>query len=82
MSRYEAEKRYLRKDGGVLWVHVIATAISDAAGVFRFSAGVIEDVTERKTAADALKQLNALLERQVADRTKAVRECERVSAPS
>ncbi|MGE0132781.1 MAG: PAS domain S-box protein [Blastocatellales bacterium] len=56
---YETEKRYVRKDGRVVWVHVSASVVRDAAGKFRYTAGVIEDITERKWAEAELEQLLA-----------------------
>jgi PAS domain S-box-containing protein len=49
-----AEKRYLRKDGSVRWVSVIARLVHDDQGRPRFSIGVIEDITDRKLAQQAL----------------------------
>ena len=51
---YETEKRYIRKDGGVIWVSVTAALIRDAEGNPLRSAGVIQDITERKQAEQAL----------------------------
>jgi PAS domain S-box-containing protein len=47
---YAAEKRYVRKDGQVIWVHVTVTMISDADGKPVRAAGVIQDITHRKRA--------------------------------
>jgi PAS domain S-box-containing protein len=49
---YAAEKRYVRKDGGVVWAQVTAAMIADGGG--KHSAGVIQDITERKLAEKAL----------------------------
>jgi PAS domain S-box-containing protein len=51
---YDAEKRYIRKDGSVIWVHVTAAMIRDAEGKFLRSAGVIQDITARKRAEETL----------------------------
>ena len=45
---YEAEKRYVRKDGTVVWVRVSAEVLRSADGAARFGIGVIEDITERR----------------------------------
>ena len=60
---YDAEKRYVAKDGGVIWVHVIATLIRDAAGNPLRAAGVIQDITQRKRAEAALRDSAASLAR-------------------
>jgi len=52
---YDTEKRYVRKDGSVIWVQVRASMIRDAEGKFLRSAGVVQDITERKRAQEALR---------------------------
>ena len=54
-SVYSAEKRYVRKDGQTIWVQVTATMIYDAQGKPLHAAGLIEDVTERRRANEALR---------------------------
>ncbi len=51
---YDVDKRYVCKDGGVIWVHVVAAMIRDAEGKPLHSASVIQDITERKQAEQAL----------------------------
>jgi PAS domain S-box-containing protein len=55
-TSYEREKRYIRKDGQVIWVQVTAALIRDAQGKAVRSAGVIQDITERKQAEEAVRQ--------------------------
>ena len=50
------EKRYIRKDGGVIWVKETGTVMFDAGGNPLRSMAVVEDVTERKLADQALRQ--------------------------
>jgi two-component system CheB/CheR fusion protein len=52
---YHAEKRYVRKDGSVGWVHVAANMLRDDAGRATQSAAIVTDITERKLAEQALK---------------------------
>jgi len=56
INAYETEKRYLKKNGDCLWVVVRATAIRDDQGKLQYWLGIIEDVTERKKAKEALKE--------------------------
>ncbi|MCM2334122.1 MAG: PAS domain S-box protein [Anaeromyxobacteraceae bacterium] len=42
------ERRYLRKDGGVVHLRYSVSALRDDAGRFVHALGIIEDVTERK----------------------------------
>jgi PAS domain S-box-containing protein len=52
---YEQEKRYLRKDGKVIWVHVNATLLRDADGRPEQTMAVVQNVTARKQAEDTLR---------------------------
>jgi PAS domain S-box-containing protein len=56
------EKRYRRKDGGVIWAEVDAF-LAPIAGSAPFLAGVAADITERKRAEEALRGARADLER-------------------
>ena len=56
------EKRYRRKDGGVIWAEV-GTFLAPGAGNAPFLAAVAIDITERKLAEEALKDARADLER-------------------
>jgi PAS domain S-box-containing protein len=56
------EKRYRRKDGGVIWAEVDAF-LAPIAGSAPFLAGVAADITERKRAEEALRDARADLER-------------------
>jgi two-component system cell cycle sensor histidine kinase/response regulator CckA len=56
LNAYEVEKRYLKKNGDFLWAVVRATAIRDEQGKLQYWIGIIEDVTERKKAKEALEE--------------------------
>ena len=56
------EKRYRRKDGGVIWSEVDAF-LAPVAGSAPLLAGVAVDITERKLAEEALRDARANLER-------------------
>ncbi len=45
---YRMEKRYLRKDGSIVWVNVNMTVINDADGQPVRTMATIEDITQRK----------------------------------
>jgi PAS domain S-box-containing protein len=58
---YRMEKRYVRKDGTVVWVNVNMTVIRDAAGQPVRTMAAIEDITGRKRAEEQEQvQLSAL----------------------
>lgn len=58
---YCLDKRYFHRDGHVVWGRITASLVRDAEGLPRFYVGMIEDITERKRAEEALKRSNALL---------------------
>ena len=53
---YRLEKRYIRKDGQVIWVAVNATAYRIPAQQPKVVLAVIVDITERKRAEEALRE--------------------------
>ena len=71
---YNVELRYLRKDGSAVSVSVFARRLDDAAGHAARIALVVEDITLRKQGEQRIQQLNADLERKVAERTQQLRE--------
>lgn len=46
ISHYQLEKRYLAKNGDVIWINLTATVISNEGKIYGL--GLIEDITERK----------------------------------
>jgi PAS domain S-box-containing protein len=72
---YEIEKRYIRKDGSVIWVHKSASAIRDPGDkTVRSLIAVLIDITKSKQTEIALQQLNLQLENLVQDRTTELRD--------
>ncbi|HEY3274974.1 MAG TPA: PAS domain S-box protein [Syntrophorhabdaceae bacterium] len=45
---YRTEKRYIRKDGGIVWGSSTVTLMRDSDGRFMYSLITVEDVTHRK----------------------------------
>lgn len=54
-EQYWMEKRYIRKDGGIVWANLTVTAIRDHKGTFKYNFAIIEDMTERKKLEDQLR---------------------------
>ena len=69
---FEVEKRYVRKDGSVLWADVSASAVREPNGKAQSTVAVIVDITARKKVEEALQKSNEALEELVDQRTKAL----------
>jgi PAS domain S-box-containing protein len=63
---FTVTKRYLRSDGSALWVNLTASLVRNEDGNPLYFIGMIEDITDRKQAEDALwkseRQLQAVME--------------------
>jgi PAS domain S-box-containing protein len=55
------EKRYRKKDGTVIWAMVFVTPLDPSEARPTMRLGVIEDITERKRAEEALRETNETL---------------------
>jgi PAS domain S-box-containing protein len=62
MRSFSVEKRYLRKDGEVVWVDLTATVVRDADGRALHDIAIFDDITERKKLDDALREKTAVLQ--------------------
>jgi PAS domain S-box-containing protein len=69
----EIEKRYICKDGSLVWVNVGDAQERDAAGRPKSVVAVAVDITARKKAEAALRKSREMLEELVEQRTKALR---------
>ncbi|HNX34108.1 MAG TPA: PAS domain S-box protein [Kiritimatiellia bacterium] len=58
---YSNEKRYVRKDGSVIWVRVSASFIRDASGRTLRSVAICEDISQRKKAEEEREKLQEQL---------------------
>ncbi|MHB9026617.1 MAG: GGDEF domain-containing protein [Armatimonadota bacterium] len=56
-ERYQVEKRYLHKNGDVIWGRMTVSLIRDDDGVPHLALGLVEDITERKQAEERLLSL-------------------------
>ncbi len=72
LDAYQFEKRFVRKDGGIVWGLLNATAVKDERGAVTAVIGQVQDITDRKRAARATE---AALETQQA----AIAELERLN---
>jgi PAS domain S-box-containing protein len=53
---YEMDKRYLRKDGTVVWGRLTVSCVRKSDGSLDYSVGIIEDITWRKQAEEELRK--------------------------
>ena len=70
---YELEKRYLRKDGSIIWGSVSTSPVRDLRGKIQSAVAVIIDITSRKQAEAELRRSKEMLEELVQQRTHALR---------
>ena len=56
---YSTEKRYFRKDDSVVWINLTVSSLSDTSGPPKYFITVIEDISERKHAEEALSHSEA-----------------------
>ena len=55
---YKTEKRYIKKDGELIWVELTVSPIYDSNREFLYFVGIIIEVTERKLSEERLKLFN------------------------
>jgi len=53
---YHMEKRYIHKQGHVVWVALTASAVPDASGKVRYGIAQVQDITARKNAEETLRR--------------------------
>jgi two-component system cell cycle sensor histidine kinase/response regulator CckA len=59
---YQAEKRFVRKDGRIIWGRLTVALARDAAGQPQFPIAMIEDISERQRAEEALQQYAGIVD--------------------
>lgn len=58
---YRMDKRYIRKDGRIIWVDLSVRMMRDSGGEPLYFLPMIEDITDRKQAEEDLHRLNRML---------------------
>ncbi len=72
---YQMEKRYLHKDGHIVWGNLTVSLVRDAHGVPQFTIGMVEDVTARKgIEASLIEAQRRLAESREAERLRLARD--------
>ena len=62
ISMYSMEKRYIHKNGHLIWANLFVTILRDENGNFQEILGMVEDITERKQAEEKLMDNNIFLQ--------------------
>lgn len=60
-DRYQMEKRYLRKDGRVVWGRLTVSLFPSLKDLPRYAIGMVEDINERRQAEEALREREQVL---------------------
>jgi len=66
---YRIEKRYVRKNGTIIWAEILRSIVRDSDGTPLYTIGALRDVTEEKKAEAVLQKAKELLEHRVRERT-------------
>jgi len=69
---YRIEKRFVRKDGAIIWAEILRSIVRDSKGVPLYTIGAVRDITQAKKAEVALQKSKELLEQRVRERTHAL----------
>jgi len=59
---YQMEKRYIHKDGRLVWGNLTASLVRDVKGVPQFVIGMVEDITEGKELETQFSMINNAIE--------------------
>ena len=77
-AQYQLEKRYIRKDGGTVWINLNVAPKRNGLGEVEYYVAVVKDIDAEKRAQQEIASLNADLERRVAARTAELQEANRL----
>lgn len=56
IDHYQIEKRYVRRDGTLLWGRLTVSVVPDRSGKPRYALGMVEDVSRRKEIEEQLRE--------------------------
>src|SRR5215211_6489824 len=70
IALYRMEKRYVRKDGAIIWTELLRSIVRDSEGVPLYIIGAMRDITQQKKAEAALQKSKEVLEQRVRERTR------------
>ena len=61
-DRYQIERRYVRKDGGIFWGRITVSLVCDSSGDPEYTVSIVEDITDRKQAQKEQQRLKTQLQ--------------------
>ena len=70
LQNYSVEKRFVHKEGRHVWARLTLSLVRDAHGQPDYEIAIVEDITRRKEAEEALRKAKAELELRVRERTR------------
>jgi PAS domain S-box-containing protein len=71
---YSVEKRFIRKDGSIIYANYSTRCIRDREGSIDYFVALMQDISDRKAFEEQLHNLNLDLENRVTERTKQLEE--------
>jgi PAS domain S-box-containing protein len=78
INSYSMEKRYLHKNGNIIYTNLFVSCLRNEKGVVQHILTHVEDISERKKTELELEKYRYRLEEQVAERTKALEEANKM----
>ena len=76
MTNFSREKRYVRKDGTIVWINLTVSPMWQADEEPSHHIAVVEDITKRKNLETMIRRQNEDLEEKVQGRTERIQELE------
>jgi len=74
-DRYQIDKRYIRKDGGIVWGRVAISSVRSVAGEPQYAIAMVENITVKKQMEAELAELERrLIDRREIDRLQLAQE--------
>ncbi|HEY9829408.1 MAG TPA: PAS domain S-box protein, partial [Stenomitos sp.] len=72
IDHFTLEKRYLKKNQEIVWVNLTLIALRDQSGLILYTLAMIEDITVRKQAQEAVQQSEARYRAMIEDQTELI----------
>jgi two-component system sensor histidine kinase UhpB len=69
IQTYAIDKRYIHKDGQHIWIRLTMSLVREPSGEPKYCISMVEDITVRKRAEDALRKVHNELKVRIEERT-------------